>query len=104
MQFICEHAGEPVTVSDVAEYVLVSQRTLHRKFAQVLGRTPAAEIRRARVDLAKRLLLTTELPFLRVAMDAGFVSQAQMCRYIKTDTGLTPTQLRYRDRTLVGGT
>jgi LacI family transcriptional regulator len=94
MKYIHEHIGEPITVEDIADAVLVSSRTLLRKFKQHLGRSPSDQVRRLRVEHAKRLLVGTTKPLAEVAVDSGFGLQSALGRAIKKETGLTPSQLR----------
>ena len=98
VQHIWHHVGDAVTVQGVCEQLHFSRSTLIRKFREALGRTPSDEIRRARIDTAKRLLSTTDLPLGRVALDSGYGQQSQLNRYIKADTGLTPVEYRLHDR------
>jgi len=42
LQFIRDHACDPVTVADVLKAVPMARRTLERRFNQALGRSPAA--------------------------------------------------------------
>jgi LacI family transcriptional regulator len=102
VRHIWEHVDEALEVRDVAKAVALSERTLHRKFRAVLGRSAADEIRRARIETAKRLLRSTTLPLISVAAESGFASQSQMSRYIKDFEGLTPAQFRSQYRTTVG--
>lgn len=58
----------------------------------------ADEIRRSRVETAKRLLLTTDRPMARVAVESGLGAQSALTRAIREATGLTPSALRKRHR------
>jgi LacI family transcriptional regulator len=49
-------------VSDLQKALFVSRRSLEHRFTQALGRTPAVEIRRARLEHVRRLLIETDLP------------------------------------------
>ncbi len=86
-----EHLSD---VDSLLDRVPASRSTLERHFRDSLGRTPAAEIRRARLQLTKQLLRETEKPLTEIAMDAGFGGIWQLCRQFKPETGLTPTQYR----------
>jgi len=59
VRWIHEHADRALTVPSVARAVATSRRRLERRFHAVLGRTVLQEIRRVRVETAKRLLSTT---------------------------------------------
>ena len=102
VRFIWENVAKGLQVQDVVDALPVSARSLTRRFRQALGHSPADEIRRSRIETAKRLLTTTDLPLSTVAFDSGYGQQPQLNRYIKKDTGLTPLQLRDRHRGRVG--
>lgn len=94
LRFIRAHAKRPITVTDVAAQAGLSRRVLERRFESALGRTPAAEIRRLRLEQAKTLLETTDLPVPDVAEQSGFGSPEYLAAVFRRDVGLTP--LKYR--------
>jgi LacI family transcriptional regulator len=94
--FIREHAAEPIQVEDVLQVVAISRRQLERYFQETLGRTPAEEIRRVRLERAKELLATTDLPIPKVAAASGFGTGEYLATIFRQATGLTP--LKYRSQ------
>ncbi len=96
IRFIREHATEAIQVDDILQQVPVARRSLERKFSDVLGRSPASEIRRVRLQHATRLLSETSMPIPKVAEASGFGSPMYLAHVIKSATGLTP--LKYRNR------
>ena len=60
LRFIHDNAGRPIRVYDVVASLGDARRTLEIRFQQVLGRSIHEEIRRARLERAKRLLLETD--------------------------------------------
>ena len=72
LQFIRERYHHGVGVDDVADHVMLSRRTLERRFAEQFYRSLNEELRRVRIEAAKRLLRGTELSMLQVALRAGF--------------------------------
>jgi LacI family transcriptional regulator len=87
-----------IKVETIAARLGVSRKTLDERFKAVIGRTPAAEVRRLQVERARRLLLTTDLPIGEVAEAAGFSSAQQLSETFHRETGLTPTDCRRRNR------
>jgi AraC-like DNA-binding protein len=90
-------------VEALAARLGVSRKTLDARFAGVVGRTPAAEVRRLQVERARRLLLTTDLPMGAVAEAAGFSSAQQLSESFRRETGadadrLPATEPRRRQR------
>ncbi len=94
--FIRNHATAAIQVKDVLREVPVSRRWLERRFREVLGRGPAAEIRRIRLERAKRLLLETEMPVPEVARLAGFGSREYLAAVFRSELNESPRQYRNR--------
>ena len=99
VRYIRENAARGISVGQVAQHVLLSRRTLERRFMSTINHTIRDEIRRAKINDAKRLLTDTDLPFVEVARRSGLVQQQQLSRLIKQATGQTPVQFRRSTRT-----
>ena len=94
VSFIRKNAAAPIQVGDVAAHAGLSRRVLERRFAQVLERTVAAEIRRVHFETAKRLLAETDRAIPEVAEAAGFGTPEYFAYVFKRELGQTP--LKYR--------
>ena len=68
---IWDRSHERIGVDDVVSALPISRRSLERRFRRVLDRSIHQEITRARVGLAKRLLIETEDPIKQVAPGSG---------------------------------
>lgn len=99
--YIRENAGNSLLVDDVAQHVGVSRRKLERHFLQVMGRTPADQIRHVQFERAKELLAGTNRPIPEVAEAAGFASPEYMATVFRKNLGITP--LKYRKNRHVMG-
>lgn len=100
VQYIGAHAGDQITVSDVARALGVSRRQLEQRFVAALGRTPASEIRRTQVERVKNLLETTDAPLSQIASACGLSDGPSLSRFFHRETGQTPSD--YRNRLRVG--
>jgi LacI family transcriptional regulator len=98
LRFILAHAGEWIGVRELLLALPVQRRSLERKFRKVLGRSPLEEIRRVRVDLAKQLLSSTDLPMPIVARRSGFSEAKQLSQVFRALVGTTPTSYRSQFR------
>jgi len=98
VRYISLHVQDDLQVADVLREVPVSRRGLEQRFLKALGRTPAAEILRAQVEVAKQLLAETEEPMNRVALAAGFSNAKQLGASFHHQTGVSPTAFRRRSR------
>jgi LacI family transcriptional regulator len=97
-RYLRDRLADPITISDAADHVGVSRRWLERRFRLVLGRTPHEELRAARLEHAKRLLLETDWPAAKVARASGLTSPAYLNHVFRRETGLTPAAFRRRHR------
>ncbi|NUQ61189.1 MAG: helix-turn-helix domain-containing protein [Pirellulales bacterium] len=59
-----------------------------------MGRTVHDEIQRVRIERAKRLMISTDWSFARIARQSGFCSVQHMSTRIRQATGRTPCQYR----------
>jgi LacI family transcriptional regulator len=98
LRFIRNHAGQAIGVDDVVEAVCLSRSSLERRFRAALGRSPLEEIRRVRVDRARRLLIETDWPMPQLAREAGFRDGRHLSEVFQAHTGDTPTAYRKRFR------
>jgi len=94
LRFIRRNANRIITVDDVVEHVAMSKMGLYQKFMRSVGRTVYNEITRTRIDHIARMLIETELPIDKIALDMGFTSSDHISRYFQQAKGLTPRQYR----------
>lgn len=98
LEFIRENTHRALRVSDVVEQLAISRRSLEQRFMSTIGRSPACEIRRHRLECAKRLLTNTALPMATVAIQSGYETVAIMTRAFRREMGMTPTTYRETPR------
>jgi LacI family transcriptional regulator len=94
LAYIRSHAHLPIDVEAVHEHAAVSRRMLERKFREQLGRTVLDEIRRARIELAKQLLIETDLAMPAIAKRAGFSGARRLAVVFREEESITPTEFR----------
>jgi LacI family transcriptional regulator len=94
LRFIRASAHEPIGVHDLLEVVPCSRRLLEQRFLRALGRSPAAEIRRAHIEHAMDLLAKSDLPVVEVAAASGFNHVEVMNRVFRREVGMTPGAYR----------
>ncbi len=85
---------EPLTLSLLARRAGMSVRTFTRRFREETGVSPAQWLTRQRVEEARRLLETTDLPVDQVAQRAGFGTTASMRQNLHAAVGVSPTAYR----------
>lgn len=92
--FIKRNSDMPINVTDVTRYLDVSRRSLEERFRKALNRSPAEEIRFARLKVLKRHLRKSSQPLAEISAQAGFSCENAMLRFFKRMTGLTPGEYR----------
>ncbi|MEM6885557.1 MAG: DNA-binding transcriptional regulator [Verrucomicrobiota bacterium] len=94
VKFIRENAFEPISMTDILRAVPMSRRSLERRFQQSFGRTPIEEIRRIRIDKARKLLAETDMPMQLIAEKCGYATYNYLTHVFKRTTGMTPRDYR----------
>jgi len=91
---VLEHLDEAFSVESMASLVNMSARHFARVFAREVNMTPMEFVQRARIDCARNLLETSDLPLKTVAFKSGFGSVRHMRFLFNEKLGLTPSQYR----------
>lgn len=91
-----EHLQEALSVEQLAKVAGMSVRHFARVFARDIGMTPMAFVHDARLDHARGLLETTELPLKTIAYRSGFRSERCMRLQFSDRLGLSPAQYRHQ--------
>jgi transcriptional regulator GlxA family with amidase domain len=92
--YVLEHLDQAFTVERMAGLANMSARHFARIFAREVSMTPMEFLQGARIDCARNLLETTELPLKTVAYKSGFGSVRHMRFLFGEKLGLTPAQYR----------
>ena len=98
LKFIADNAAKNISVADVLEVVPISRRVLEQRFRKQLGRSPAAEIRRVRIEKAKQMLASTNRSLSQIAVACGFDHPEVLTRVFRRYEGTTPSSYRQRIR------
>lgn len=94
LAFIGANSHRQIGPDDVARAVATGKRTLDRHFQKYLKRTIAAEIRRVRIERAKRELAESDRPASKISSDVGFGPPTRMNEIFVREMGLTPGEYR----------
>jgi len=103
LEFIAARSHKPIRPDDVARAVATELRTLQRRFRKVLDRPIAAEIRRVRVERAKRELTQTHRSITAIARAAGFGEPLRMYEVFLREVGVSPSEYRKQRQMEYGG-
>jgi transcriptional regulator GlxA family with amidase domain len=95
------HLDEAVDLAALASRAHMSVRTFTRRFRDETGMSPARWLSQQRVDRARHLLETTDLPVDQVARHAGFGTAAALCAQMAAAVGVPPSAYRSTFRSAV---
>lgn len=101
LAYIAAHSHRRIGPDDVARAVGVETRTLQNYFRKTIIRPVATEIRRVRVERAKRELSQSDRPLDAIARDVGFGNVQRLYEVFRRELGLSPGE--YRRQRLVPG-
>src|SRR5690606_28731038 len=93
-EWLKEHYAQHDALARVTELAGVPERTLKRRFKTATGTTLIEHLQNLRVEEAKRLLETTDLPTDEICARVGYEDGSFFRRLFKRSTGLTPGQYR----------
>ncbi|QES48106.1 AraC family transcriptional regulator [Streptomyces venezuelae] len=89
-----ERLGEPLSLAELAEHARMSLRSFTRRFRDEVGMTPVQWLTAQRLELARQLLETSDLPIDLVAHRAGFGSANSLRAHMRTSLGVSPNAYR----------
>ena len=92
--YMQNHFREEITVESMCRTLNVCRRSLERKFAEQLGRTPWEMLCHIRVDTAKSLLVNANHSISQIADMSGFSNPERFCVVFKRLTGKRPSDFR----------
>ena len=85
-----------VSLEDMADIACLSPYYFSRVFHNIIGIPPGEFLATLRLDLAKRLLLTTSLSVTDICFEVGYNSLGSFTTRFTQMVGLSPRQLRHR--------
>jgi LacI family transcriptional regulator len=94
LRYIHTHAHHGIVVNDVLREVPISRRSLEIQFRSYLGRSPAEEIRRVRLERGRQLLGRRELSITEIALACGFSNATRFGVAFRKCFGTTPRAFR----------
>ena len=98
---LCEALDQKLTLDQVARAAALGPSQFIRTFKAVFGQTPHQTRIDARLDLAKRLLITDSMAITEVCAAAGFASLGTFSYVFTRRIGSSPSAFRRKARTLV---
>ncbi len=93
-EFIDENLDRDLTLAELAEAADLSLFHFVRSFKQTTGSTPIQFLMQRRIELAKQLLVESELPIIEIGLRAGFKNQSHFTTLFRKLIGTTPKAYR----------
>lgn len=94
LRYVQKHAHHGIGVDDILREVPISRRSLEIQLKSYLGRSPAEEIRRVRLERGRTLLGNREMSITEVALAAGFSNATRFGIAFRKQYGETPRSFR----------
>lgn len=98
VDYIREHYRQPISVDDITAALNISKFHFVRLFQRQMGVTPYRYLIQHRINQAKLLLATGDLPVAQVAAAVGYASESNFIRQFRELSGMTPLQYRRSNR------
>lgn len=83
-----------VCLDDICKYVFLSEKQVNRLFREKFGQTVTQYILDTKLELAKKLLLTTSESLENIAIQVGFTGYQQLYRIFERKLHVSPKQYR----------
>ena len=93
-RYMQEHLTEEVSLSVLAEEFHLNPQYISQLFKSEIGVGFLAYLTGIRMERAKKLLLTTDLPVAEVAEQCGYGDYRVFTKVFKKNEGVTPSQYR----------
>ncbi|MDB5561704.1 MAG: AraC family transcriptional regulator [Hyphomicrobiales bacterium] len=92
--YIERHLAEPLTVERLAGVAGMSRAHFVRQFSRSAGAPPSEYVFRTRMARAARLLQSTQLPVLEIALSCGFLDPNYFTKAFRRAFEVSPTEFR----------
>jgi AraC-like DNA-binding protein len=99
LAWLDDHLAEPLSVDRVARKAGASRTTLARHFRRKLGMTLNQYLLHKRIDRAKSLLITSNLPISEVGASVGIADPQYFNKQFRRVDGQSPTRHRESHKT-----
>ncbi len=104
IDYIYDHLGDRLLLSDLAEYTGLNSSYLSKLFAQETGTTFKEFVLNAKVTTAENLLRYSDFPSSEIALALGFSSQSAFISTFRKKVGVTPRAYRQKSTAMDSAT
>ncbi len=96
--YVEENLAADISIDELAALAGMSRSHFSHRFKASFGQSPHQYVLFRRVERARNLLATTDMPVAEIALACGFADQAHMSTAFKRHAGLTPALFRAEAR------
>ncbi|AGB25196.1 transcriptional regulator containing an amidase domain and an AraC-type DNA-binding HTH domain [Mycobacterium sp. JS623] len=93
-EWALQRLDEELTVQRLARHAKMSARTFNRRFREETGQSPGVWIRQRRIDRARELLESRDLPVDEVARLSGLGTGGNLRHHLRRGVGMSPSSYR----------
>ncbi|WP_110647395.1 AraC family transcriptional regulator [Salinicola peritrichatus] len=93
-RYVHERLNRRISVADLARVACLSEAHFAERFRDQTGLTPYQFVMRLRLDTARQLTTSTQLPLAEIAERTGFANQSALSHAFRRHYGHPPIQLR----------
>lgn len=94
LELMENHLASPLSIPQIARLAGISDRHMHRRFQDEVGKTPKRVYLDLRLRKSEELLRKTRLPLTEIALTCGFANAAHFASAFKKHYGLSPSAFR----------
>ncbi len=92
--WVADHYDLPNPVSQMASRSKLTERSFLRRFRRATGQSPAAYVQTLRVEEAKQMLETTDMPIDRIALEVGYTEPSSFRAAFRKHVGISASAYR----------
>lgn len=96
VSYLHESLDKDLTIEMLCERFYLSRRQLYKLFKNNTGKTVMQYVQDARINEAKRLIISTDLSLLQIAEKVGVYDYNYFIKIFKAKVGVTPKQFRIK--------
>ena len=95
IRYLERHYREPLDLTVLAERAALSPYHFHRIYKAVTGETPAATVRRLRLEnIARQLFFSKDANITTLALEHGYASSQALAKAFRAHFGMTASDIR----------
>ena len=92
--YLSQHVKDKICLDELCKRFNCDKFNLLRQFKQYTGLSPINYLITLRIQTAKELMITTDLPLVQIALESGFYDQSHFSNCFVKLVGTTPKAYR----------